>query len=392
VDTSDLHHPPLSRAQRRRRRRVSFLFDPDSVARVLGELPHLAGLIGDPHDEGERATALHGARKSARELFRVLGNTHYDHLAELLAAVDACVGAGFRQPELLRTRGRRPFVEGVAEIVVADHLRRLGFAIRGFDEAKENDTVPDVLATNGMHAFAVEVYCPRAWPNLDAYRQGLTDRVKHLDRALDYTFQIEHSQLEQFDADHRLLHLHPGVLDDGLEEETGLDAISRLLEQLDTALDSGCAAPAAEVELSALNMRTAVELESVARTESALPLRAGGISGPPLTAYRPEAMFKRNVAGVVSKLKKGQAPAVAGAVPVLAVEMSQSELTSELVERSFYRPHFLETIQVELGDLRGYGAVIFTEFSTWQQPLRTHFTVVEHDIIDPMTLQKAFPE
>jgi hypothetical protein len=390
VDTTDLHQPP-SRAQRRRRRQVPFLFDPDSVARVLGDLPHLAALIGDPHDEGERTTTLRGARKSARELFRVLGNTHYDHLAELLAAVDACVGAGFRQPELLRTRGRRPFVEGVAEIVVADHLRRLGFVIRGFDEAKENDPVPDVLAKKGMKAFAVEVYCPRAWPNLDAYRQGLTDRVKHLDRALDYMFRIEHSQLKQFDADHRLLHLHPGVLDDRLEEETRLDAISRLLEQLDTALDSG-AAPTAELELSALNLRTAVELESVAKTESALPSRAGTISGPPLTAYRPEAMFKRNVAGVVSKLKKGQALAVAGAVPVLAVEMSQSELTSELVERSFYRPHFLETIQAELADLRGYGAVIFTEFSAWQQPLRARFTVVEHDIVDPTTVKEAFPE
>jgi hypothetical protein len=148
VERTDLHQPPR-RGERRRRRHVSFLFDPCSVARVLGNLPHLAALIGDPHDEGESATALPGARKSARELFRALGNTHYDHLAELLVAIDACVGARFRQPELLRTRGRRPFVEGVAEIVVADHLRRRGFAIHGFDEAKENDPVPDVLAKKG---------------------------------------------------------------------------------------------------------------------------------------------------------------------------------------------------------------------------------------------------
>jgi hypothetical protein len=102
----------------------------------------------------------------------VLGNTHYEHLAELVAALDVCAGAGFRQPELLRTRGRRPFVEGVAEVAVADHLRRLGFAIRGFDDAKENDPVPDIHAAKGELTLAVEVYCPRAWPNLTRTRKG----------------------------------------------------------------------------------------------------------------------------------------------------------------------------------------------------------------------------
>lgn len=341
--------------------------------------------------EGEPAVALPEGRKSARELFRVLGNTHYDHLAELLAALDACAGSGFRQPELLRTRGRRPFAEGVAEVVVADYLRRLGFAISGFDDVKENDPVPDVLAVNGQLTFAVEVYCPRAWPNLDSYTQGLTDRVKHLDRALDYAFRIEHSQLEQFGSDQRLLYLYPGVLDDGLDEATRLPAVAELVAQVEAALESG-AEPVAEIELAALDIRSTVELESVMTTRSRLPARSGVVSGPSLSAYRPESMFERDVAGVVSKLKKGQALSVSDAVPMLVVEMSQSELTSELVETSYYRPHFLEVVEGELGDLAGYGAVVFVEFVDWQQPLRVHFMVVEGAVVDAATVRLAFPD
>jgi hypothetical protein len=330
------------------------------------------------------------ARKSTRELFRVLGNAHYKHLAELLAALDACAGVGFRQPELLRTRGRRPFTEGVAEVAVADHLRRLGFAVSGFGDLRANDPVPDVRAVKGQLTLAAEVYCPRAWPNLDSYTQGLTDRVNHLDRAVDYEFHIEHTQLEQFGRGHRLLYLHPEVLDEGLDEPTRLSALKGLIAQLEGALGSS-SDPVAEVELAALNLMTTVELESVTTTSATLPARGRAISGPPLSAYRPQAMFERNVRGVVSKMKKGQALSARDAVPVLVVEMSQSELTSELVETSYYRPHFVETLEGEVRDLAGYGAVVFVEFSDWQRALRVHFMIVEDTIIDAKTLESAFP-
>jgi hypothetical protein len=214
--------------------------------------------------------------------------------------------------------------------------------------------------------------------------------VKHLERALDYTFRIEQSQLEQFDADHRLLHLHPGVLDDALDEATRLAAVDELLDSLEAALEAD-AVPVAEIERTALNLRTTVELESVTKTRSRLPGRSGVISGPSISGYRPESMFERNVAGVVSKLKKGQALSVADTVPVLVVEMSQSELTTELIDTNYYRPRFLETIETELSDFRGYGVVVFAEFSNWQRPLRMHFTVVEDAIVDAAALQTAFP-
>ena len=197
--------------------------------------------------------------------------------------------------------------------------------------------MPDIHAAKDELALAVEVYCPRAWPDLDAYTQGLTDRVKHLDRALDYAFRIEHSQLEQLDPDHKLLDLYPGVLDDALDESTRLAAVAGLFVQLEAALAAD-AAPVAEIELAALNLKTRIELGSVTATRSRLPGRNGVISGPSISGYRPESMFERAIAGVVSKLKKGQALSVADAVPVLVVDMSHSELTTELIETKLLPP------------------------------------------------------
>lgn len=378
------------RAARRRARRIDFLFDPGSVARTLAGLPHLAAVLGDPHREGEPATNLPGARKSARELYRVLGNTHYAHLAQLLATLDACVGAGFTQPTLLRTRGRRPFVEAIAELHTAEHFRRSGHRITGFDETKAGGSVPDILVeTNGVIAV-VEVYCPQAWPGLAAYTQAIGDRVKNLDRGIDFEFRIEHAQLEQFGPGMRLLQLHPAELSDGLNEQTRLQAVDSLVAELDASLDAGTA-PRARVELPGINLFTTVELEAVVPASSPLPARGGVISGPSFGGYRPEAMFVDIVERVIDKIGKGQAVGVMpDAVPVLVVEMSQSELTSELRHAAFYRPEFEKTLNEKLIDLRGYGVVAFCESDEWGRRLIPHFLLVEDTVADHATARRLF--
>jgi hypothetical protein len=379
------------RAARRSARRVEFLFDPVEVAQALDGLPGLASKLGDPHCEGEQASNLPGARKSARELFRVLGNTHYAHLAELLGALDACIGAGFTQPTLLRSRGRRPFREAIAELRTAEHFRLGENQISGFDDGKDGVSVPDMLVEGTGVTAVVEVFCPQAWPGLADYTQMITDRVKNLDRGVDFGFRIEHEQLEQFGPGMPLLPLHPADVSDRLDEPTRLEATGALINGVEAALDNHVP-PRARTELAAINLATTVELSRVTTASTPVPARAGVISGPAFGGYRPEAMFADVVKRVIGKLEKRQAVGVSpDAVPVLVVEMSQSQLTSELRHTQYYRPGFEKTLNTRLTDLRGYGVVAFCEAVGWARRLRLHFLVAEQEIVDDATARCLFP-
>jgi hypothetical protein len=381
----------LGRAARRRARRIEFLFDPVAVAKTIGRLPNLAALLGDPHYEGEQSIHLPWARKSARELYRVLGNTQYRHLVQLLETLDACAGAGFTQPELLRTRGRRPFVEGIAELHVAEHLRSQRYKITGFDDTKDNDPVPDILAERDGLVAVIEVYCPRAWPGLSAYTDAIRDRVKNLDRCVNFEFRIEHEQLEQFGPGMRLLHLHPGDLSHGLDEQTRLEAIDVLLAELGTALDTGVP-PQARYEFSDLNLVTSIELAAVGPASIPTPARAGVIGGPAISSYRPEAMFAGIVDRVIHKLEKGQAvDVVPGAVPILVVEMSQSDLTSELHHEDFYLPEFEKMLNAKLTNLHGYGVVAFCEVVEWGMRLVPQLLRLDPAVTDYDTARLLLP-
>jgi len=111
----------------------------------------------------------------------------------------------------------------------------------------------------------------------------------------------------------------------------------------------------------AINLGATVELVGVILASAPVPARAGVVAGPSFGGYRPEAMFRDLIARVVEKLEQEQAVgAVSDAVPVPVVELSQSELTSEL-RSDLYRARFAELINNGISDLRGYGAVAFCE-------------------------------
>src|SRR5260221_13755151 len=95
--------------------KLQFLFDPAAVREHLGDLQSLAAELR-PETEGVEAETFEEVRKSERQLYRILGNTHYDHLADLLKAFDRCMECGYRQPRLLRTRVRSSFAADVAEL------------------------------------------------------------------------------------------------------------------------------------------------------------------------------------------------------------------------------------------------------------------------------------
>jgi hypothetical protein len=219
--------------------RLSFLFDPADVAKVLDRLPHLRSVIPDPAREGQESAAFRGMRKSERQLYRVLSNVHYEHLDALLRSLDFCIGRGFTQPTMLRTRARSAFAAAVSEVYVAEHLLNRGFGVEGLESEKGADTVPELVARKDSLAIAVEVYAPLEWEGLGELMDELTSGVKNLDLPIDYRFEARVEQLAQFDAEHRLLLIHPGTLARGLDGKTRERIVTPLLDEVERRLSAG---------------------------------------------------------------------------------------------------------------------------------------------------------
>jgi hypothetical protein len=99
------------------------LFWPDNVRNVLGRLPSVAALLPDPAVEGEPSDAFPGVlRKTEREVYRWIANTHYDHLADAVLHLERVHAAGCTFGSLLSTRDREQFVSLTAEVFVAVEL------------------------------------------------------------------------------------------------------------------------------------------------------------------------------------------------------------------------------------------------------------------------------
>src|SRR5207245_362884 len=120
------------------------------------------------------------------------GNTHYEHLTQLLETLETCLAHGFKQPRLLRTRARSSFGPDLAELRVAEHFALAGCAIIGFDDTKSDQPVPDLVAsTADGFRVAVEVYTPMAFEHLERFTDDMRSGVKNLDRPFDFMFHLE---------------------------------------------------------------------------------------------------------------------------------------------------------------------------------------------------------
>ena len=80
---------------------IEYLYYPEIVAGILNERPSLARNLGDPAKEGQEALSFSELRKTRREIYRVLSNQHYPHLADLINSLEHCLKNGWEQPALL---------------------------------------------------------------------------------------------------------------------------------------------------------------------------------------------------------------------------------------------------------------------------------------------------
>lgn len=303
---------------------VEYLFHPDAVEAALGDLPALRQELGDPGTEGVPSRAFALARKTAREIYRLLMARDYEHLDSLLRLLDRCLASGWTQPRLLRTSGRGDFPSLVAELLVAGWLIGRGFSVLGLEERKGQEPVPDLLVERDDLVARVEVYRPRDWEGLEALIDELRLALLHLDEPYDFGFRIEIDQLRQFDGD-RLVWLDPWQVSDAFDVPSRRDAlVGDVLRELVAGLRSD--GPRIEIsrELPEINTRLNIELDPVRSARGRLPSRPFAGGGPPLTGYAPEAMFDRLLEKrVLAKARRRQTRVRDGsALEVLVVDVS----------------------------------------------------------------------
>jgi hypothetical protein len=376
--------------------RIPYLFSPAGVQKVLAEYPALAAKL-QPSKEDVKAEWFERVCKSERQLYRVLGNTHYKHLTQLLEALDTCLAQGYEQLRLLRTRARSSFWPDLAELRVAEHFLLVGCAIAGFDDTKGNESVPDLLATakSGLRV-AIEVYTPMAFEHLNRFTDDLRSGVKNIDRPYDFGFDLDFHKLVNVDPDTmRLAYLLPDVLDRKLGENgRGVALVAAILDELAERLDN----PGDTVEIvddePELNLRIELELEHIELTPDRLPARDGCFGYPPTEVPAPEWVFARIADNAEDKAAEGQALTLEADAAVLVVDLTYSDLPSEL-RHNRYRQGFLDILKTR-GDQarRGHTAVAFVEAAGWHGPfIPWFFNIADdapdelYDLLDPRGLQ-----
>lgn len=355
--------------------RPPHLFDPSDVVRLLRGLPHLAKALGDPVHDWKFSTSFPLARTSERQLFRVLGNDHYDHLSALLRSLDFCLGRGFTQPALLRTRARSHFASGLSELAAAEHFILRGFDVDGLDARKASEPVPEFLAGRGGLNVAVEVYHPVEWEGLSALTDELTEVLKNLDVPLDYRFEIKVEQLEHLDERSALRYVHPGALARDLDAGRRAAITGPMLEEIATRLAGGAKNVEVQTEERDLNIRVLIAITGAIPSAFTLPARVGVISPLGLTGYAPEAMFDRLVSERVRRKAAKAQGRMAGRLAVLIVDLAESEVTTQMGIPA-YRRDFVSSLGRSFGTgLRGYDVIAFCEHDGWGRELVTHFVL-----------------
>jgi hypothetical protein len=349
---------------------IEYLFDPAGVRDVVASYPALAVEL-KPDQEGVKAAWFERVRKSPRQVYRVLGNTQYKHLTELLEALDACMAHGYMQPRLLRTRARSSFAPDLAELRTAEHFVLAGCEIAGFDDAKGEESVPDLVATtkDGFRV-AVEVYCPMAFEHLERLKDDLTSGVKNIDSPYDFGFRLEFEKVVEFDPGTMMLaYLRPDVLDAALGDDgRGPALVAAILDDLAAQLDDPGETLEIVREEGDLNLRIALELEHIELAPDSLPARMGFIGGPSTLVPAPEFVFARIAERAEDKAQKGQALQVDADASVLVVDLSESDLPSELRHEMYHRK-FREILEPRAGKaLHGHTAIVFAETAGWHQP------------------------
>jgi hypothetical protein len=304
---------------------TAILFSPDNVRGVLAGLPSVAALLPDPMVEGESSDAFPDVlRKTHREVYRWIANTHYDHLAEAVIHLERVHAAGCTFGSLLRTRDREQFISLTAEVLVADDLLRRGYTVNTIPLSGE--VSPDLHVMADGIDVAIEVYSPRELLAVDAWVKEVSDLLSYVDIRASYSSSVqtrfeqplppEPWQHDPWATAEMLALTREGVLRrvtaDVEDSLRGLDRLNKAYRHPGTPL------------------LTTVELDDVHQAPAVGPVRSGTISAPGFSGYSPAGVFRTVVERALKKARKRQTQGVPAAARALVVYLMGTKIAEDL--------------------------------------------------------------
>ena len=370
--------------------RTMFLFDPSPLCREGRELPVLLSRIGPLEELGEGSSAFGRARKSDRQIIRILANLHYPPLRSLARSLEACVEAGCEQPAILRTRDAAQFRSAVSELLFANHLRARGYLLRRVEPTSTGGVIPEFIAVRGGTSVAVEVYAPRQWEELDA----LTDEIKHglenADLPFDFEYELSINPAERIDEHGQLAYPDPWAIAGALSRERREQIVDSSLGAILGALAHGDTQISHSNIESSLNLHLSARVTNARRSLETLPARQGFISHLGANGYAPEAMFEGLVDRMHAKATRRQGPnSPLASASLLVVDLTYAELTSELWN-GYYRKNFEASLRRRMETPPGgYDLVALCSWSATDAVMRTHYVVTSDpsaDLASPFDL------
>lgn len=320
--------------------KLETLFMPDAINDILKDFPHLRENITSPDNEGIDSKAFPKARKSERQIYRILANQHYPHLQELLDIANLSLSLGYKNPALLRTRGQSEFAAAVSELFIAQHYAASEYSVIGLDVEKDSDSTGDLELVKDNKTYLAEIYAPRIWYGLEIFIDQLSLFLKYLDLPLDYMYDISMRLIKHFDENGGLLHFEPDIfsnyMDNGKTRKESLNAITtEILKLFQDAEDSAFEYQSA---IDDLNTSVKVRIKKISKSSDNFPNRFGSSSPPTLTGYVPESIFENMLKNkITNKLAKNQVQKREGiSKTILIIDISRMSLSTELNSEYYF--------------------------------------------------------
>jgi hypothetical protein len=307
----------------------------------------------DPAVEGVSSEGFPGVlRKTQRELYRWIANTHYLHLAEVVVQLERVHAAGCTFGDLLTTRNREQFVSLTAEVLVADDLLRRGFAVTTIP--RSGAAGPDLRVQGDGIDVAIEVYSPRELLAVDGWIQKVSDLLNYADIRASYSSSVD-TRLEKT-IPPVPLQLDPWA-PDKLLAGTGDDVLAEIGHDVYTAL-RGLRSLDKEYRHMGTPLVTTVQLDDVRQAPELGPVRTGTISTPGFGGYSPAGVFRTIVERAQKKARRRQAQGVRATARALVVYLMGTKIAEDLV-----RPEHLSSAETAADEINpqdyGLDAIAF---------------------------------
>lgn len=332
---------------------TQYFYDPDEVSRIVGPYPSLSACISKYRREESLSNSCSKnfpyARKSYREIYRVLG---VEHLQELLPAFETCLANDF-EPSGLFKPAASEFHSTLSTIFAARWFLERGYAVSDCDILRGQERIFDLIACNSYNNFLVEVYSPRSWEGFDDFYEELRLALKHLDCPYNFSYRLN-INLADPDYERGILHFKPWEFSEAMETpDRRFAVIKKIRGGVLGKLGTNTSPFEFDTDVTAKRTATRINIrvDDINQDLGRLPVRLFD-GGYPLTGYSPERMFDRDLERKVvgKKLQRRQLPyeKPKDGVRVLLVDVTRLTFLTDEAQYPYYRKSFLDSIERHL--------------------------------------------